>query len=307
MKRVQQGFTLIERMIVVPIMGILAAVAPPAFALYDDRKTQSYEMPDFIFSLYDRSTQNYFCHATRVSKDFLLTAAHCFFDGYKYTHEAGNTVLVSFSGEKVSYYAGLVREVILHPKYSEKHRTIEELMSKKKADPSFNIPGGGFALANPFDLALIKVDSSQLPDAKEYPDLFSGRELIKIFNPKKPNEILVYSHYRHLSKLKPANLKLEKMVMSLWAPGNVIVIDYKEQSWLNASFKNSPDQHICQGDSGSGAFIKNETTQNKITLVGVTSSGREIDEEKHYICMKYAHFAPISYENTTWIESVMRK
>jgi prepilin-type N-terminal cleavage/methylation domain-containing protein len=53
MKRVQQGFTLIELMIVVPIMGILAAVAPPAFALYDDRKTQSYEMPDFIFSLYN--------------------------------------------------------------------------------------------------------------------------------------------------------------------------------------------------------------------------------------------------------------
>jgi prepilin-type N-terminal cleavage/methylation domain-containing protein len=132
MKRVQQGLTLIERMIVVPIMGILAAVAPPAFALYDDRKTQSYEMPDFIFSLYDRRTQNHFCHATRVSKDFLLTAAHCFFDGYKYMHEAGNTVLVSFSGEQVSYYPGIVREVILHPKYSEKERTIKELELKKK-------------------------------------------------------------------------------------------------------------------------------------------------------------------------------
>jgi prepilin-type N-terminal cleavage/methylation domain-containing protein len=307
MKRFQQGLTMIELMIVVPIMGILAAVAPPAFALYDDRKTQSYEMPDFIFSLYDRRTQTYFCQATRVSKDFLLTAAHCFFDGYKYTYEAGNTVLVSFSGEKVSYYAGLVREVILRPKYSEKQRTIVELQLKKKADPSFIIPGGGYALINPFDLALIKVDSSQLPDAKEYPDLFSGRDLIKVFDQKRVNEILVYSHYRHLSKLKSAypNIKLEKMVMSLWAPGNVIVIDYKEQSWLNVDFENSPDQHICQGDSGSGAFIKNETTQNKITLVGVASSGGSIDDS--YTCMKRVAFAPISYENTTWIESVMRK
>jgi prepilin-type N-terminal cleavage/methylation domain-containing protein len=374
MKRVQQGFTLVELMIVVPIMGILAAVAPPAyqdytkkakmsevvlaaskkgywllilsfflwfcwnhqgnhieplsahddhvqaiyggksvrekpnfiFALYDDRKTQSYEIPDFIFSLYNRRTQNYFCQATRVSKDFLLTAAHCFFTGYTYTAEATDTVLVSFSGEQVSYYPGIIREVILHPKYSKKQRTIVELVGKTKADPSFRIPGGGFALINPFDLALIKVDSSKLPDVKEYPDLFSGQDFMKLFNPKRVDEILVYSHYRHLSKLKPANLKLEKMVMSLRAPGDVYIIDYQEQSWLNASFK-SPDQNICIGDSGSGAFIKNEATQNKITLVGVTSSGREIDEEKHYICMKYAHFAPISYENTTWIESVMRK
>jgi hypothetical protein len=207
----------------------------------------------------------------------------------------------------VSIYPGIVREVILHPKYSEKQRTIKELELKKKADPSFRIPGGGFALINPFDLALIKVDSSQLPDVKEYPDLFSGRELIEVFDRKRVNEILVYTHYRHLSKLDDKKRKLEKMVMSLRIPGNVIVIDYKEQSWLHVNFKNLPDQHICRGDSGSGAFIKNETTQNKITLLGVTSSGHPINGDDSYICMERASFAPISYENTTWIESVMGK
>jgi hypothetical protein len=130
-----------------------------------------------------------------------------------------------------------------------------------------------------------------------------------VFDRKRVNEILVYSHYRHLSKLKSAyqNIKLEKMVMSLRAPGNVIVIDYQEQSWLHVNFKNLPDQHTCQGDSGSGAFIKNEATHNKVTLVGVISRGALINDDDSYRCMERGSFAPISYENTTWIESVMGK
>jgi len=177
-------------------------------------------------------------------------------------------------------------------------------------DPSFRIPGGGFALANPFDLALIKVDSSQLPDAKEYPALFSGQDFMKLFNPtKRVDELLVYSHYRHLSKLSSANpkFKLEKMVMSLRVPGDVIITNYKGQSWLWLPLRYLPDHHICGGDSGSGIFIKNEATHNKITLLGVLSSGHPINGDDSYMCVERPNSAPISYENTTWIESVMRK
>ena len=194
----------------------------------------------------------------------------------------------------------------LHPKFAEKQRTILDLMLKVKTDPNFKIPGGGHALFNPFDLALIQVDSTQLPQVKEYPQLFSGHDFFNLFNPaKRVDQILVYSHFNHLSKVKNGRYTIEKRMMSFRAPGDVIILEHQGRQWLHFFFANLPDQHICMGDSGSGAFIKNEVTNSKVTLVGVNSSGRSIEGNDSYMCMERSNFSPISAENTMWIESVI--
>jgi len=267
------------------------------------------ELPDFVFSLYDRINFRHLCQATRITKDYLLTSAHCFFNGYRNEVEVGNTSLISLRGKEPALYRNVVKGVTLHPGFAEKQRTISELLAKKEADPSFRIPGGGYALINPFDLALIQVDPTQLPPVKEYPQLYRGSSFFPLFDPtKRVDEISVFSHFEHIAKMGGIeSITLQKRMMSFRVPGDVTITKYQGREWLSFSFSRLPDQHICMGDSGSGAFIKNVTTNHKITLVGVNSSGHPINGDYSYICMERVSFAPISAENTLWIESIINK
>ncbi len=66
MKKVQSGFTLIELMIVVAIIGILAAIALPAYSTYTSRASFS----EVILATSNQKTAVELCGQTSVSTNF---------------------------------------------------------------------------------------------------------------------------------------------------------------------------------------------------------------------------------------------
>jgi type IV pilus assembly protein PilA len=98
MKRVQQGFTLIELMIVVAIVGILAAIALPAYQDYVVRSKLS-EAEAAVAACKTSVAEYVSTHASTLPAD--NTAAGCSIVGTQYV----STASAGFASSKISYIA----------------------------------------------------------------------------------------------------------------------------------------------------------------------------------------------------------
>jgi type IV pilus assembly protein PilA len=94
MKRLQQGFTLIELMIVVAIVGILAAIALPAYQDYVVRSKMS--EPEAAIAACKTSVSEYLAVRSTLPTD--NTAAGCSTTGSQYVASGGG-----WSGTAISY------------------------------------------------------------------------------------------------------------------------------------------------------------------------------------------------------------
>jgi len=95
MKRIQQGFTLIELMIVVAIVGILAAIALPAYQDYVVRSKMS-EVEAAIAACKTSVSEYTSAHTTLPADN---TAAGCSTTASQYVSSAS----LGFDGTKISY------------------------------------------------------------------------------------------------------------------------------------------------------------------------------------------------------------
>jgi type IV pilus assembly protein PilA len=94
MKRVQQGFTLIELMIVVAIVGILAAIALPAYSDYVIRS----KMSEAVAAIAACKTSVSEYYATKNAVPGTNSAAGCSAIGTQYVASGGG-----WNGTAVSY------------------------------------------------------------------------------------------------------------------------------------------------------------------------------------------------------------
>ena len=95
MKRIQQGFTLIELMIVVAIVGILAAIALPAYQDYVVRSKMS-ETEAAIAACKTSVSEYLSAHGSLPADN---TAAGCSTSATQYVSSAS----LGFDGTKISY------------------------------------------------------------------------------------------------------------------------------------------------------------------------------------------------------------
>src|SRR5438105_1202339 len=95
MKRIQQGFTLIELMIVVAIVGILAAIALPAYQDYVIRSKMS--ETEAAIAACKTSVSEYLSSHSSLPAD--NTAAGCSTTATQYVSSAS----LGFDGAKISY------------------------------------------------------------------------------------------------------------------------------------------------------------------------------------------------------------
>ena len=94
MKRIQQGFTLIELMIVVAIVGILAAIALPAYQDYVVRSKMS--EPEASVAACKTSVSEYLSTKNSLPTD--NTAAGCSSTASQYVASGGG-----FNGTRIAY------------------------------------------------------------------------------------------------------------------------------------------------------------------------------------------------------------
>src|SRR5204862_4600858 len=100
MKRIQQGFTLIELMIVVAIVGILAAIALPAYQDYIIRSKMS-EVEAAIAACKTTTTEYLSSHGSMPLNN---TAAGCSTVGTQYLDAANSK---GFDGANIQYRSNI--------------------------------------------------------------------------------------------------------------------------------------------------------------------------------------------------------
>ena len=253
--------------------------------------------PEYIFAL--TGPHGILCHGTRISDNYILTAAHCFTPDYRATQWP---LMRLDSNNKPIYYKNAIVNVTIHPKFKERSAELKELRRMRKESNSTVYV---FETINNYDLALVKVRPEALPSNQNNPiefrspvfDMISAARGIGI------KTAFMYSKLNHLNLIKEdvtlGNRHLELDVFNNFGNdiGNMWVID-KE---LKIS--------LCEGDSGSGVFIEDPHATNVIYLIGTAVGGSSVGARNgiaHGQCTKNTTLANVTMAHE-WISEVIAK